>query len=124
MANHYLLPLNVSGVTASVNGNDMDNQGRIAGHFIINITTLTGTAPTATFTVQGKDDFTGTYYTLIASTALSTTGQTVLRVLPTGIVTANAVANDMVPKTWRVIVTTGGTVTNLTATVGANLIGG
>lgn len=123
MVNRCLRAMTLTAVTASSNGDDMDNLSSDTAHVIINITTLTGTTPTATFTVQGKDDASGTYYTLLASTALNATGQTVLRIGPSLTAAANLVANDIIPKTFRVILTTGGTVTNLTATVGVNLIG-
>lgn len=123
MVNRCLRAMTLTAVTASSNGDDMDNMSSDTAHVIINITTLTGTTPTATFTVQGKDEASGTYYTLLASTVLNATGQTVLRIGPGLTAAANLVANDIIPKTFRVILTTGGTVTNLTATVGVNLIG-
>jgi 2-keto-3-deoxy-6-phosphogluconate aldolase len=122
MANKNLNALVLTGATATTNGPDMDNNGSAGGHFVINIGTITGTAPTATFTIQGKDPLSGQYYTILASTALNATGATVLKVFPGLTAAANSVASDIIPPTWRVIMTAGGTVTNLTATVAANLV--
>lgn len=123
MANTCLRAMTLTAVTASSNGSDLENLSCNSAHVIINITTLTGTTPTATFTLQGKDEASNTYYTILASTALAATGQTVLRVGPGLTAAANLVANDVIPKGFRVILTTGGTVTNLTATVSVHLIG-
>lgn len=123
MANSQTIAMLLSAATASTNGPDMENIGGRGVQLVINITTLTGTVPTATFTIQGKDSSaTPQYYNILASTALAATGVTVLKVYPGLTAAANTVANDVLPATWRVILTAGGTVTNLTATVTANII--
>ena len=123
MANSVINALALSAVTASVNGGDLPNSENKFAHVVINITTLTGTTPTATFTVQGKDPLSGVYYTILASTALNGTGTTVLKIGPGLTAAANLVVNDILPRNFRVILTTGGTVTNLTATVAVLLTG-
>ena len=124
MANMCLRAMTLTAATASATGTDLENLSATAAHVIINITTLTGTAPTATFTVEAKDDSSGLYYTLLASTAIAATGTTVLKIGPSLTAAANSVVNDFVPKFFRVSMTAGGTITNLTATVGVNLING
>lgn len=123
MANRSLSALTLLNATASANGADIDNLSGWAAVIVIDITSITGTAPTATFTVQGKDDLSGKYYTILASTALNATGTTVLRIGAGLTAAANLVANDILPRTFRVICTTGGTVTDLDATVGASIMG-
>jgi hypothetical protein len=90
--------------------------------FVIDITSITGSAPTATFTVQGKCPLSGKYYTIIASAALNTAATTVLRVYPGLTAATNLTVSDVVPNIFRVICTAGGTVTDLDATVSANLV--
>lgn len=122
MSNRSFSALVLSAATASANGADIDNSSGWAAIFTVDITTITGTTPTATFTVQGKDELSGKYYTILATTALNATGTTVLKVGAGLTASANLVANDLLPRTFRVICTTGGTVTNLTATVGCCLV--
>ena len=109
---------------ASANGNSADQISHEAHGIVlvVNITAITGTSPTLTVTIQGKDAASGQYYTILASTALTTTGTTVLRVFPALTASANATANDVLPPTWRVLYAIGGTTPAVTATVGANLI--
>ena len=124
MANINIHAMNLVGVTATTNGADQINLAGSAAHVIINITTLTGTAPTATFTVQGKipSASSATYYTILASTAIAATGTTILKIGAALTASANAVANDIMPRDFRVIMTAGGTITNLTATVDVQLV--
>jgi hypothetical protein len=119
--NQHLTALTLTDVTASATGADLENLGNTYAHVIINITALTG-AGTATFTVQGKDTVSGSYYTILASAALATTATTVLRIGPGLTAAANLVANDVLPRTFRVIMTEGGTLTDLDATVGVSLV--
>lgn len=121
--NRTINALILTNATASVNGQDLVNDEGRSAHVVIDITSVTGTTPTATFTVQGKDPISGKYYTILASTALNAIGTTVLKIGPGLTAAANTVVNDVVPRTFRVICTTGGTVTDLDATVGVSLIG-
>jgi hypothetical protein len=114
--------LSMTGATANATGGDLDCAGDTGVVVVIDITAITGTTPTAVFTLQGKDPPTGKYYTILASAALSTVSTTVLRVYPGLTTTANLVANDVLPDTFRVICTLGGTTPAVTATVGASLI--
>lgn len=89
---------------------------------VVNIGTLTGTSPTLTVQIQGQDPASGTWYTLLTSAALAAAGTTVLTVYPGVATTANVAASDVLPRTWRVNVVGGGTITNATYTVGATLL--
>jgi hypothetical protein len=108
--------------TASVNGLDQTNYVGRGLVCVVNITALTGTS--VTFTIQGKDNTNGIYYTLLASTALTGTGTDVLTVYPGVTAASSATAvlvNAVVPRTWRVI-TTDSSLSALTATVDCNVI--
>ena len=104
------------------NGADLTNLVYRGVKIVVDITTIAGTAPTLIVTIQGKDVVSGKYYTLLASAALAVTGTTVMTVYPGLIAAANLTANDVLPKTWRVITTIGGTTPAVTATVGASLV--
>lgn len=90
---------------------------------VVDITAITGTAPTLTVTLLGKDTASGKYYTILASAALSAVGTTVLTVFPGAAVAANVSANDILPRTWQVQAVVAGTTPAVTATIGASLIG-
>lgn len=123
MVNRVEEALRLLNATASQSGADVDNASGKFAHVVIDITSITGAAPTATFTVQGKDPVSGKYYTILASAALNAIGTTVLKIGPGLTAAANLVANDIMPRKFRVICTTGGTVTDLDATVGVCLAG-
>lgn len=122
-ANTFYTALRLTAAAASVNSGDLDNLAGSAVAFVIDITAITGTTPTATFTVEGKDPISGKYYTILASAALSATGTTVLRVFPGATAAANLSANDFVPKVFRVSCTIAGTTPAVTATVGVLING-
>lgn len=110
--------MNLAGVTSNQNGPDIPNYEGDGLLAVIDITTLTGSAPTATFTIEGKDPASGKYYTLLATAALAAAGTTVLHLGRGILAAANLAANVNIPSILRCRVTTGGTVTNLTCTVG------
>ena len=122
MANQNLLAMNVVASTASVNGDDMTNLSGAGAVFLVNITTLTGTSPTLTFTIQGKHPVSGVTYTILTSAVFAATGANLLRVFPGLGAVANQAVNDILPRTFRVIAVTGGTVTNATYTVEVALV--
>lgn len=106
---------------AGVNGADQVNYNARGLHLTIDITAITGTTPTLTVTIQGKDSASGKYYTLLASAALNATGTTVLKVYPGITAAANVSVSDILPRNWRVITAIGGTAA-VTATIAASVI--
>jgi hypothetical protein len=87
---------------------------------VIDMTVVPG-VDTVTFTVEGKDPTSGKYFTLLASTALSAQATTVLKIYPGLTASANAVASDVLPRTWRVRATHSAG-SNFTYSVGANYL--
>lgn len=87
---------------------------------VIDITGVTAT-PAVTVTIQGKDELSGQYYTILASAALATVSTTVLTVYPGATVASNLVANNTLPLIWRVI-TTHGDSDSATYSVSAELL--
>ena len=57
------------------------------------------------FTLQGKDEISGSYYTLIQSAAVDAVGTTVLRVYPALTASPNLIVSDVLPEDFRVIAT-------------------
>ena len=87
--------------TATANSADLVNYNGKGLHVVIDVTAITAT-PSVVFTIQGKDALSGQYYTVLASAAITATGTTILRVHPGLTAAANTVANDLIPRTWRV----------------------
>lgn len=113
-------------VTLTAAGAGTTNSADIVGigsglHLVIDITVAGGT-PTLTVTIQGKDTASGKYYTILQSAALAAVATTVLRVYPALTAAANLVANDILPRTWRVTALVGGVTPAVTATIGASMV--
>lgn len=106
--------------TATVNGDDVIGEPGRGLHLTINVSAVDAT-PSVVFTLQGKDTASGTYYTLLASAAITGTGTTVLKLYPGLSASANAIANDVLPSVWRVIATHADA-DSITYTVGADLL--
>lgn len=103
----------VTSITANGNSDDYFTAGRGLDVYIY-ISALTGTSPTVTFTVQGKDPVSGQHFTMLTSAALSATGFTHLQVAPGIAVTSNVTASLQMTNTWRLGWTVGGTTPNAT----------
>ena len=114
--------LNSAARTASTNSADQTNRVYRGVIVVVNVTVVPGSAPSIVFTVEGLDSLTGVYYTLLASAAVTGTGTTVLRVFPGATNSSNLVANDVLPKIWRVKAVAGNA-NSATYSVSACLIG-
>lgn len=115
-----LLTLAAQGA-GTVNGADQKNINARGVQIGLNITAIAGTT-TVTVAIQGKDAASGQYYTLLQSAAISVTGFTLLTLYPGAPSVANLSSPQVLPATWRVIVTVAGTTPSATATVGASVI--
>lgn len=91
---------------ADVTGSVSVNPGFLGVLVFININTITGSSGTAesvTVTIEGLSPVgTDEFYTILASSALTATGLTVLRVYPGLVAAANLTVNDVLPASWRV----------------------
>jgi hypothetical protein len=123
MATRDIQVLTLTAATANANGSDFESRDCKGAHFFINVSAVSGTNPTTTITVEGKDVASGTYYTILASAALAGVTTGTLKVYPGMTAAANLVASDVLPATFRVRFTVGGSATpTITATVGCSLI--
>ncbi len=120
---YSMTALKLTTAAANSDSGNLDIPAGTAGlHAIVNIATITGTTPSVTVTVEGYDPVSATYYTLLASAALTAAGQTVLKIFPAAAAAANLAANDIIPDTIRVRATIAGTTPAVTATGGLNII--
>jgi hypothetical protein len=106
--------------TASQNSADLSNPYARGVIVTIDVTAFAAT-PSVVFTIKGKSALGSDYNTILASAAITGTGQTVLRVYPGLTAAANVAANDIVPCTWR-IEAVHADADSITYSVSANLI--
>ncbi|KKN73789.1 hypothetical protein LCGC14_0397370 [marine sediment metagenome] len=107
--------------TAAVDSSDFTNVNHRGVVVTVDVTADPSTAA-VTFTIQGKDVESSSYYTLLASAALATVDITTdLVVYPGCIAVANRVANLPLPRIWRVSVTVADA-ESFTYSVGASLV--
>ena len=116
-----LVTLTAAGAGTTVSADQTNLVGR-GVKVVVDITAITGTTPTLTVKIQGKDAASGKYYDILSSAALSTVSTVVLEVYPGIANAANATQGLTLPKTWRATCTVGGTTPAVTATVGASVI--
>lgn len=96
----YAIPLSQERATSATHG-PFDNQDGRGLTAVIDITGRDGST-TLTATILGYDPVSGKTWTLLASSALSSTATTVLKVFPGSAVSANASANDQLPKQFKI----------------------
>lgn len=104
VANHTKRLLPSAARTATTQSTDQRNSRHRGVRVHINVTAIAD-SPSVVFTVQGKDKLTGDYYTLLASAAVTATGDTFLVVYPGIAAAANAAVSQPLPPTWRVLCT-------------------
>ena len=85
---------------------------------IINVTAIAVT-PSVVPTIDGFDPLSETWYNLLTGSAITGTGQTVLRVHPELTAAANLTAKDFLPNRYRVVMTHGDA-DSITYSVGIN----
>ena len=118
-SNQDLTLITATSATTSQGSGDQTNYNA-RGIKVVLQTTAIGTG-SVTVTIQGKDAASGQYYTLLAGAAVTTNTTNVYTVYPGLTVAANSVANDVLPRTWRVTVTANNA-NAATYTVGASLV--
>lgn len=105
--------------TTTTNSGDITNYNGTGVHVVLDVTNA-GTG-SITLTIQGKDALSGQYYTLLAGAAVTTVSTNVYKVFPGSTVTANVSANDICPRTIRILVTHNNA-NSITYSVGYSLI--
>lgn len=91
--------------TTTQTGTDQTNNGYRGIKVILDATVNAGGAGSITLTIQGKDSVSGKYYTLLAGAAVVTVTTNVYTVYPGLTAATNVTANDVLPDTFRILVT-------------------
>lgn len=106
--------------TTTTASSDLTNYNGKQAHIVIDVTAIAAT-PSVVCTVQGKDAQSSQYYTILTSAAITGVSTTVLRVGPGLTAAANTVANDFLPRTFRVNCVHGDA-DSITYSIGASLV--
>lgn len=106
--------------TAAQTSSTYDNYTHRGIHFVINVSAIAATTGSITPTIQGFDEASQTYYTLLTGIAITTTGTTVLKIYPGISAVANVSASDFLPAKWRVSIAVADA-TSITYSITANL---
>jgi hypothetical protein len=111
--------------TATGNGATITNIGNKGVQILVNMGAVSGTSPTCVIKVQGSTDAGTTWYDVPGATtaSLTATGQYGIMIYP-GVATTAGVATTgttatcsmVIPRTWRVVWTIGGTTPSFTIT--------
>lgn len=106
--------------TSTQTGSDQTN---ITGKGIMVVCDVTAivSAPSITVDIQVKDAVSSKYISLLISAAIVATGTTRLRVYPGFLAATNTVANDLLSRTWRIVVTHANA-NSITYSVGAEIL--
>lgn len=91
--------------TATETGADQTNYNGRGIHLILNVTSIMG-APSIVLKIEGKSA-SGVYYTLLEGLPVTATGTHIYKVMPWATPIANEASADLLPRTWRVVVTHG-----------------
>ena len=80
---------------------------RYKGVIVIFDWTVEAATSTLTLHIEGKSTLGNDWYTILSSAALTAIGTTVYRVYPGAVASANLIADDWLPPTWRFRVAVG-----------------
>jgi hypothetical protein len=110
-------------VAQTGNGNtiEVDSLGADQVNITIDITAVSGTSPTAVFTLQRFDPVSGKYIDIIASAVVNTISTITLACGPLILAVANKAARESLPPLFRVKWVIGGTTPSFTFTVAVHL---
>ena len=100
---------------------DLDNYSAKGVVVFINVSAVGAPGGTVTVTVQGKDQISGNYFTILASVGLGGVAFTKLTVDPTMAASANSIAKFIIPRKWRILVEHTDT-NHITYSIGASLV--
>jgi hypothetical protein len=88
--------------TSDVTTRTLTNNRWRGGHFVVHVSTASATTVVLAVTVQGIVPGTTRAYTVLAGNTITSTGVTVLKVFPGATPSTGAVANDLLPASYRV----------------------
>lgn len=111
--------ITATGATTTQTSPDQTNANARGVKVVLNMTAV-GTG-SVTLSIQGKDAASGAYYTILTGAAVVANGVTVYTIYPGVTAAANSAVADVIPRTWRVLVTANN-VNPTSYTVGASLM--
>lgn len=91
--------------TTTQTGADLTNYFGRSLIVVLDLTVNAGGLGSVTLTIEGKDSASGKYYTILAGAAATAVATTRYRVGPTLAAAANSVAQDYLPRVFRITVT-------------------
>lgn len=118
--NHEVTALASAARTTATNSSDLTNYNSRGVVVVVDVT-AGGGAGGITVTIKGKDTLSGKYSTILAGAVITGTGTTKLVVYPGCDANPNLIANEPLPRVWRVEVTVADS-TSYTYSIGANYI--
>jgi hypothetical protein len=86
--------------TADENSASQNNYAYRGVQVMVNISAVTGSGA-GTFTIQGYDELSGEWFTVLASASKTATGFFTLTAYPGITASSNVSASTVLPKTWR-----------------------
>ncbi len=119
-SNQAIILLASAAVSSTISSSDEINHNSKGAHFIIDVSAIASTG-TITVSIQGKDSISGNYYDILVGSTITATGTTALKVYPGIGQIPNGSASDILPRTFRVTCTYGGSGT-ITYSVSCSLI--
>lgn len=87
--------------TADENSASINNYAYRGVQVMVNISAISGTSATGTFTIQGYDELSDSWFTVLASAAKSATGFFTLTAYPGITASSNVSGSTVLPKKWR-----------------------
>ncbi len=102
--------------TTTTNSADQTNYNHKGGRLFLDVTAVSGTAPTLDVTLQTRDSISGTYIAIPGAAFAQKTAISFddLTVYPGIAETANETVSDIVSRIWRAVATIGGTTPSFT----------
>lgn len=91
--------------TVTTSSADQTNYNASGATIVVDVTVIP--SGSLTVTISGKDALSGKYFTLLTGAAITTVSTNVYQVYPALTAVANLVANNVIPRTYRVTVTAG-----------------
>lgn len=110
--------------TSSVNSSDLDSEGFKGVRLYLDITAVSGTAPTLNLKVQVYDEGSNSYIDLpnASFAEKSSTGTDMLTIYPGIAETANQAVSTVIGPQYRVVATIGGASPDFTFSLGADYL--
>lgn len=87
--------------TADENSASQNNYAYRGVQVMVNISAISGASADGTFTIQGYDELSDSWFTVLASAAKSATEFFTLTAYPGIAASSNVSANTVLPKRWR-----------------------